>query len=730
MFTVDQGELVERKFAELLECSISPLSDADKESIGRAFDFACELHKNEFLPNGAPFIIHNLNVAITAMKEIGLGPTSAICSLLHGDQTKPKQLVKQIKKEFGDQVAEIIEGFNKISELRTDRISFQSEAFRTLFLSMVNDMRVILIKLAHRLIDMRNIDLRGDKALMFIDEVKHIYTPIAHRLGLYDVKTELEERVMKYENLDLYNSINQKIRESKTKREVFIKEFVWPIEREMMVQEVDFDVRWRTKSVPSIYNKMRRQNVEFEEVYDLFAIRIIIDSKPKKEKELCWKVYSIVTNIYKPNPKRLRDWISAPKASGYESLHSTVLGMNKKWVEVQIRTRRMDEEAEKGQAAHWQYKGVKNKKDTEDWLSQVRDILENPDQITHDFAYKSNGNGHAERIFVFTPRGDLKQFGVGATILDFAFEIHTDVGAKCQGARVNNKVVPIRYMLKNGDKVDIITGKNQKPKLDWLAFVKTEKARTRIRKQLKEEKFREAEVGKEILNRKLKNWKIKSTEDLINFLVKSYKVDTGTDLYYLIAEEKIDMQDVKKRLLEFVDADHAKRKPEVLAKEEIKTETKPVREESQETVYIGENLKNVNYRLAKCCSPIQGDKVFGFVTTTGGITIHRKNCPNAKSLISKYPYRVMAIKWLKGGEESYSTTSLRITGTDELGLVSSITRTISDDLRVNMRSINFQRKGRHFEGRVTVMVKDHEHLDQLIAKLNQVKGVERIARVK
>jgi GTP pyrophosphokinase len=727
---VDIGELAERKFAELLKCSISPLSDADKESIGRAYEFACEIHEDEFLPNGAPFILHNLNVAITAMKEIGLGPTSAICALLHGDQTKPQLLVKRIRKEFGDQVAEIIEGFNKISELRTDRISFQSEAFRTLFLSMVNDMRVILIKLAHRLNDMRYINLRGDKAVMFIDEVKHIYTPIAHRLGLYQVKTELEERVMKYENLDLYNSINQKVKDTKSKREVFIKEFVRPIEREMMVQEVNYEVRWRTKSVPSIYNKMKRQNVDFEEVYDLFAIRIIIESKPKHEKELCWKVYSIVTNIYQPNPKRLRDWISSPKASGYESLHTTVLGMNNKWVEVQIRTRRMDDGAEKGQAAHWQYKGVMNKKDTEDWLSQVRDILENPDQIIHDFTYKSNGKGQADRIFVFTPKGDLKQLRAGATVLDFAFEIHTDVGARCQGARVNNKVVPIRYVLKNGDKVDIITGKNQKPKLDWLAFVKSDKARARIRKQLKEEKFREAEVGKGILNRKLKNWKIKSSEDLINFLVKSYKVDTGVDLYYLIAEEKIDLLEIKKRLLNFINTDQAKRKSELVEKEETRKEEKPEAEDSQEIVYIGENLKNVNYRLAKCCTPIRGDKVFGFVTTTGGLTIHRKNCPNANSLTSKYPYRVMAIKWLKGDDEIFSTTNLRITGTDELGLVSSITRTISDDLRVNMRSINFNRKGRHFEGRVTVMIKDHDHLDQLIAKLTQVKGVERVVRVK
>ena len=680
------------------------------------------------LPSGHPYILHNLNVAITAMKEIGLGPTSAICALLHGDQVKPSHTIQKIREEFGEQVAEIIEGFNKISSLRTERLSYQSEAFRTLFLSMVNDMRVILIKLAHRLNDMRHIENRGEKAPHFINEAKYIYTPIAHRLGLYRVKTELEERVMQFENLELYNSISQKIRETRAKREVFIKEFIRPIEREMMAQGISYDIKWRTKSVPSIYYKMQRQNVAFEEVYDLFAIRIILDAKPSKEKEICWKVYSIVTNIYQPNPKRLRDWISTPKASGYESLHTTVLGKNKKWVEVQIRTKRMDEVAEEGQAAHWQYKGVMKKKDTEDWLSQVRDILQNPDQIIHDFSYRSQTNGNHERIFVFTPRGDLKQLRKGATVLDFAYEIHTDVGSTCRGARVNNKVVPIRYQLKNGDKVDIITAKNQKPKMDWLAFVKTEKARINIKRQLKEEKYKEADIGKDILMRKMKNWKIRSTDDLINVLVKHYKLDTGIDLYYLIAEEKIDVAEIKKVLLDYVDEDSSSRKQEI---KEVKPEEKfRDEEEQQEVVYIGKNLKNVNYRIAKCCAPIPGDKVFGFVTATGGLTIHRKSCPNAKSLIKKYPYRVMPVKWTQTTGTSYSTTNLKITGTDEIGLVSAITRTITDDLRVNMRSINFNKKGKQFEGRVSVMVKDFNHLDQLIAKIKLVKGVERVIRVK
>jgi GTP diphosphokinase / guanosine-3',5'-bis(diphosphate) 3'-diphosphatase len=719
--------LLERKLSELIHCSPAPLTKDEIEKINQAYSFASKLYSNKKLANGKPYILHNLNVAITAMKEIGLGPTSAICSLLHGEQTSSENAISDIKDKFGDQVAEIVEGFNQISSLQTERISYQSEAFRKLYLSIVNDIRVILIKLAHRLNDIRNIDAHKDHSELIIEEIKHIYSPIAHRLGLYKVKTELEERVMKFEDLEMFNSINQKIKETKTKREVFIKEFIRPVERELMVQGIDYDIKWRTKSVPSIYNKMRRQNVDFEEVYDLFAIRIILKTKPKKEQEICWKVYSIVTNIYEPNPKRLRDWITVPKASGYESLHTTVLGANKKWVEVQIRTKRMDDIAEKGQAAHWQYKGVMSKKDPEDWLNQVRDILQNPDQIEFDFTYKPRDKARKQNIYVFTPKGDLKQLKPGSTILDFAYEIHTDVGSKCNGARVNNKVVPIRYTLQNGDKVDIITSKNQKPKLDWLAFVNTEKARSNIRKQMKEEKYREAEIGKEILARKLKNWKIKSTEDLINMLVKHYKLETAVDLYYLVAEEKIELAVIKKRLLAFVEEESTKRKQEV----QIPKVVVPKEEqEHADTLYIGENLKNVNYRLAKCCNPIRGDHVFGFVTTTGSITVHRKNCPNAKNLFEKYPYRVMDIKWLSGDDKTFTSTNLRITGSDELGVVSSITRTITDDLRVNMRSVNFQKKGKHFEGRVVVMVKDHDHLDQLVAKLNQVKGVEKVVRVK
>lgn len=718
---------IEERFTELLNAGNGNIGESEKENIRKAFEIACEVYRDEKLVNGKPFILHNLEVAHIAIKEIGLGATSVICSLLHNINLKSDYTLEKIREDFGDQVAEIIEGYNRLSDLHTDRISFQSETFRTLFLSLVDDMRVVLLHLAHRLYDIRHVDFLRENKEQIINEVKHLYMPIAHRLGLYKIKTELEERVMLHEYPEVFKEIEYKIRETKSKRELYIKEFIEPIERELIKQGIEFTIKWRTKSVPSIWAKMKRQNVPFEEVYDLFAIRIIIKSKLKKEKELCWRVYSIVTDLYQPDPKRLRDWISTPKASGYESLHTTVMGPRDRYVEVQIRTERMDDVAERGQAAHWQYKGVMKKKNTENWLSQVRDILENPDQIKHDLAYKTGEEEKKKNVFVFTPKGDVKELPAGATVLDFAYEIHTDVGAQCKGAIINGKAVPIRYQLKNGEKVSILTSKSQRPKLDWLAFVVTGKAQAHIKRHLKEHKYKEADIGREILLRKLKNWKIKSSEDLINMLVRHYKLETGIDLYYMIAEEKLDLLEIKKVLVDFVEAEHSKQKPEIKEPEKkVSTETDDQQE--KEILFIGENLKNVNYHLAKCCNPIPGDSVFGFVTVHGGITIHRFNCPNAKRLREMYPYRIMAVKWMQSKELSPSVINLKITGRDELGVVGSITKVITDDLRVNMRSINFKTKGKRFEGFVTVMVKDHEHLNQLIFKLKKVPGVEKVIR--
>ncbi|MAE08185.1 MAG: RelA/SpoT family protein [Bacteroidetes bacterium] len=721
-------DIIQAKFNELLESNLYSLPTVDKVSLKLAFEIASDVYRNEVTKDGKPLIIYNIDIAIIVMKEIGLGPTSAICALLHGINLKTDYTLDKIESDFGEHVTEIIKGFNAVGELGTERISLHSEELRTLFVSMVDDVRVILIRLAHRLNDVRQIDILGENKEQFIDEVKYLYTPIAHRLGLYKVKAEFEECVMKHKHPKIYEEISNKIQQTKAKREVYIQDFIRPVERDLLRHKFNFEVKWRTKSVPSIWAKMMRQDVVFEEVYDLFAVRIVVNGKLKKEKEDCWRVYSHITNIYAPNPKRLRDWISTPKPNGYESLHTTVMGPNGKWIEVQIRTVRMDDEAEKGHAAHWQYKGALKKKNTENWLSQVRDILENPDQIIQDKLYKSNHGKQNDSVFVFTPLGDLKQLPIGSTVLDFAFGIHTDIGVKCRGAKINNKVVPIRYILKNGDKVDILTAKNQTPKLDWLSFVTTDKARIRIKRQLKEDKYKEADIGKSLLLRKFKNWKIKSNDDLINLLVKHYKLDASIDLYYLVATEKIDLLEIKGLLQEYDKIDNRK-KQETPENGIVQKENKEDND-ANDVWYVGENLKNIDYRIAKCCNPIPGDNVFGFITTHGGITIHRTTCPNAKRLKEKYEYRVLEIKWLTSGGDSFSTANLRITGEDELGVVGSITKVITDDLRVNMRSINFQTMGSKFVGKVSVRIKNNDHLDQLIHKINKVKGVDKAIRIK
>ncbi len=728
------NDLINAKLDELLNCNSYKLSAADRTTINRSVKVALDIFGNDFTKDGQITVIYNLDVAIIAMKEIGLGPTSAVCSLLHGIKNKHNYSIDKIRDDFGEHVAEIVDGFNRISDLSTERISFQSETFRRLFLSMVDDMRVILVRLAHRLNDIRHIDILGDKLLQIVGEIKYLYIPIAHRLGLYQVKAEFEERVMKYEQPNVYNEISNRIEQTKAKRKVYIQDFVVPVEHELFAQHFKFEIKWRTKSVPSIWAKMTKQNVPFEEVYDLFAVRVIIDGKAKKEKEDCWKVYSIITNIYSPNPKRLRDWITTPKASGYESLHTTVMGPDNRWIEVQIRTVRMDEVAEKGRASHWQYKGVMKKKNTDDWISQVRDILENPNQINQDNSYKINQNKRHESVFVFTPKGDLKQLPVGSTILDFAFGIHTDIGAKCSGAKINNKAVPIRYVLKNGDKVDILTSTNQVPKLDWLSFVTTEKARNRIKRQLKEIKYKDADAGKALLLRKFKNWKIKSNDDLIGFLIKHFKLDSSIDLFFLIATEKLDMMEIKKLLLQYVDSSAGNKvKDPPLINQDQNNRSLPLAkhedDDKNDVLYVGENLKNIEYRMAKCCNPIPGDKVFGFITTHGGISIHRDNCPNAKRLRGKYEYRVLEVKWVTSSSNHFSVANLRITGDDELGIVGTISKVIANDLHVNMQSINFQTTGKKFVGRVSVRIKNNEHLNQLIHKINKIKGVSKVHRV-
>jgi len=725
----DKDKLVRKRLEELFEWTDVKGDAASHLQIQKAFDMAYKAYNGKKIPDGSPLILHHLDVAVIAMKEVNLGATSAVCALLHSLDTDDEQVSEEILKNFGHNVLEIIQGFKKISALQTERVSFQSDAFRNMFLSLVNDIRVILIRMAHRLHDIRTPEqLTRKQKKKFFNEIKYIYIPIAHRLGLYRIKSEMENDLMRFEHPDIYRTISDKIQATKSKREVYINDFIQPIEHELIAADFDFEIKWRTKSVPSIWAKMTRQNVEFEQIYDIFAVRIIINSKkPNKEKEDCWMAYSIITNIYQPNPKRLRDWISTPKASGYESLHTTVMGPNKKWIEVQIRTVRMDAIAEKGQAAHWAYKGLMQSKDVDDWLLQVRDVLEHPESIGSEYAYQSKKT--REHVFIFTPMGDLKRLPAGATVLDFAYDIHSNIGNQCSGARVNNKLVPIRYVLKNGDKVEVVTTKNQKPKTDWVSFVNTTKARNHIKRQLKEEKYKEAEVGKDLLLRKFKNWKLKSSDDLINVLVKHFKMDSAIDLYYLVATDKIDLSLVKSVLNGYL-----KEKSEDTTVQEEETKSTPRADEKpdkeQDILYIGNHVKNINYRYAKCCNPIPGDTVFGFVTTLGGISIHRRNCPNAKRLLERYPYRIVDVKWIGSEDKPFYRINLKINGNDELGIVEAVTKAITDDLRVNMRSINFTTKGKKFEGRVSLMIRNHEHLDQLVHKIKLVKGVEKITRVK
>ncbi len=714
-------------FAKLIE---SCEAFCDKEELGmisKAYNMALQGHGETRAVNGQLNICHSLHIARSSTDDIGLGTTSIISALLHDVVNKTDISIQEIREEFGETVANLIEEYTKLSNLNTKRIEVNSEKFRDLFMTIVDDIRVILLKLAHRVHDMRTIhDLPKEKQELFIAETEHIYLPITHRLGLYKIKSELEERMMQYLHPDVYSEIADKIKETDAKRKLFINEFIEPISRELIMQGFDCEIKGRPKSMHSIWEKMKRQNVKFEEVYDLFAIRIINESKAKQEKTDCWKIYSVVTNIYTPNPKRLRDWISTPKASGYESLHTTVQGHNKKWVEVQIRSRKMDEVAEKGQAAHWRYKGFDTGKDAQNWLEQVRDILENPDQIKFDPEIDPVKTAKAEKIFVFTPDGDLKELPLGSTILDFAYEIHSRVGDHCNGARVNNRIVPIRYELNNGDKVEIVTSKNQKPKLDWLQFVITTKAKNKIKRSIKEQKYHEAQEGNETLRRKLKNWKIQFSDEVIDKLVKHYKLESALDLYSMIAFEKMDLNEIRQILLGKEDPEKSKESTIVPAPVKEKGKAR----EDENYLLIDNSLDNVTYNLAKCCNPKAGDEVYGFVTIGKGISIHRKTCPNAKRMLEKYGYRHINVQWKGPDSQVAIHATIRISGDDRIGILGEITSVISGDLRVNMQSIKVDSgNNKLFTGYIKLTVRDSKHLDELIHKILKIKGISKAGRI-
>ncbi|MEO5909582.1 MAG: RelA/SpoT family protein, partial [Pelobium sp.] len=650
----EKSEILKR-YRALLRASKSTLKKGDKKMIRMAFDMAVESHKDMRRKSGEPYIYHPIAVAQIAAEEIGLGPTSIACALLHDVVEDTDITLEDIEREFGKKVTKIIDGLTKISGVFDANSSIQAENFRKMLLTLADDVRVILIKLADRLHNMRTMDfMPRDKQLKICSETVYLYAPLAHRLGLYAIKSELEDLSMKYMEPETYKFIATKLNEKKTERAFFIKEFVGPINRILAEQDLNADVVGRPKSIHSIWNKMKKKGIPFEEVYDLFAIRIILDSNPENEKADSWKAYSIVTDLYRPNPDRLRDWISSPKANGYESLHTTVMGPKGQWVEVQIRTERMNEIAEKGFAAHWKYKESSSDSGLDQWVHKVREMLSNPEANAMDFLDDFKMNLFSDEIFIFTPKGDLIQLPIEATALDFAFEIHSDVGAKCIGAKVNHKLVPLAYKLQNGDQVEVITSSKQAPKEDWLNFVVTAKAKAKIKSSLKEERRKIAEDGKEILERKLKSLKITYNTDNILKLSYFFKFGSTQDVFYNVAKGLIDLKDLK----EFATSEKVvEQKPaqENTDSEQIQKLIKQVKTKDSDILLIGEDLQKIDYKLSNCCNPIPGDDVFGFVTVSDGIKIHRTNCPNATRLMSSFGYRIVKAKWTSQKQLAFLT---------------------------------------------------------------------------
>ena len=694
-----------------------------------AYQFSLEKYDGKYMVSGKPYLFHLIDLARIAVLEVGLGYMSVVAAFLHGITYKEQVDMGYLEERFGKRIATVLRGFDKISALHTERVAYNSDNFRDLFLSLVEDMRTVLLKVAHRVYDVRNQqDVDADRLAKYFHEIKYIYIPIVHRLGLYKIKAELEENLMLFENPEVFQEIKSKIEATEESRRHIAERFLAPI-RNRLDSEIKngkykftYLIKWRVKSIPSIYAKMKAQNVPFEKVYDLLAARVIIDCAPKDEIGYCWCVYADITNLYEPVPERMRDWITVPKASGYESLHATVKFDEKVFFEVQIRTTRMDEIAEMGQAAHYLYKG--DKQSSEDWLVGVRQVLENPELVSLENSYKKNYK--SDKIFIFTPEGDLKQLPQGSTVLDFAYEIHTRVGETCNGAKINGKVVPIRHVLTNGDKVEIITNKKQSPNADWLNWVNTEKAKNKIRRFLKEEELKESELGKGLLFRRLKNWKLPVTEDVVEQLVKEFKVENSLQLYHRIATEKIDLADVK-HFLETQQGPKAEREERPLV-EQSEAKKEDV-QDNGESLSIGEDIKNVKYKLAKCCNPIPGDKVFGFVTNEGNITIHRVNCPNAKSLQERYGYRIIKVRW-NGIENGVSQATIRIYGNNLHGLLGKITKVVSEDMQVDMKNVSFNAdKEGYFEGKMVLQIADIESLEQLMDRIRAIEGILEVIRI-
>ena len=708
----------------------------DTAYIRKAFNYAADAHRSMRRKSGEPYITHPIAVARICTEEIGLGATSIACALLHDTVEDTDVTLEDIETIFGRREKRIIDGLTKISGAFDLTTSDQAENFRKMILTLPDDVRVIFIKLADRLHNMRTLgSMRKDKQLKIASETLFLYAPLAHRLGLNAVKTELEDLALKFKEPEAYNEISVKLRKSQEIRARFISQFISPLKKELDKTGLEYTIKGRPKSVYSIYNKIKKKKVTFEEIYDLFAVRIILHSKPEDEKTDCWRVYSIITDFYRPNPDRLRDWITNPRSNGYESLHTTVMSPTGKWVEVQVRTERMDEIAEKGMAAHWKYKDSKKKLENkfDSWINKIRDLVENNETDTLDFIDDFKLNLYAEEIYVFTPNGELRTLPKNATALDFAFEIHGDIGKKCIGAKVNFKLVPLSHELSSGDQVEIITSNKQMPKEAWLEFVVTSKARTNIKQSLKEEQKQIAEMGKEMLKRKFSALKVNYTDKNVSELLKLYEFKTQLDLNYQIAKGKIDLSKIKNLVVKGGNLKFEKSKSKEKEKDNKITEIREIISsfggKTGESIILGdESLKQVDYTIAKCCSPIPGDEVFGFLTINEGIKIHRTSCPNAVQLMSNYAYRVLKAKWKSQTLKEFSV-GVEFTGIDGMGILHSLTSLVTSSLNINIKSLNIDSDDGFFKGELKALVHDTIHLEDLMRKMEKIEGIKTVERV-
>ena len=730
-----ENAAIAKEYKELLKISYRNLSVADKKMIRKAFDVAVDAHKNQRRKSGEAYIFHPISVAKIVASEIGLDATSIAAALLHDVVEDCEEYsIRDIEQLFGETVARIVNGLTKISSLKKDKdISLQAENFRKMLLTLNDDVRVIIIKIADRLHNMQTIhSLREDKQIKIASETLYIYAPLAHKIGLYNIKSELEDPALKYTEPEVYASILLKMKESKEEQDQYIDEISGILEGALKKERIKYDIKGRPKSIFSIRRKMQKQGVTFEEVYDKFAVRIIYKSGLKNEKFLAWKIYSIVTDYFRPNPTRLRDWISSPKSTGYEALHITVMGPKGRWVEVQIRSERMNEIAEKGYAAHYKYKegATNNDENLESWIGKLQEVMDNPSANAVDFVEEFKLNLYAKEIFVFTPEGDLKSLPKQATPLDFAFSIHTEIGLKTRGAKVNGKLVPLSHTLHSGDQVSIITSENAKPNSNWLDYATTARARSKIKSSLKAEKKLIAEDGKEILRRKLKQLKISLNERSINELVNYFKLQTSLDLFYRVGIGSIDNTMLKKFaasrsnvLVSFIKNKIQRKKigsPEIIDNDEITSK--------YDMLVFGKEEEKLNYKVASCCNPIPGDKVFGFLSIKDGIKVHKKNCPNALSLQSNYAYRIILAKWIDSSQQVFRAV-IKLTGIDEKGLVNDITKLISANMNVNIKSIKFDSDSGTFNGEIALEVNNTSFVTKLMDRLKKINGIEKVSRV-